>query len=432
MRLEKVFGVINDSLATYVSRKEIDECFERAFTQKRELVIYGSSKQGKTTLLNNHIKQENKVVVQCAPTLSLHDVYKTILKKLDVTIQSSTSTENEDAHKTQFNFKVKIPFIVEAGVESTSINGEKETTSETQMDVNSAQDIAEIIKKYYPDSVIILENFHYLDEKQQKLFAFDLRTFQDIDVRVVILGIWRERNRLTQYNGDLQDRIVELPVEPWEEEYLQQIISLGEKSLNIDLNDIRNEIISESFGNVGMLQELCKESCYDAHVVETQTGSPKTITYANMNNAIERITRSYASRFNRSLETFADAKPRSSPDGSKGLGIPYFFVRVILSSFTMDQLKNGLSINDLKEAIRLIHPNSDNMQFERSLTVFLNRISAYQKNHGITPSIFDYDTNSRHLSIVDPNFFFFVKHHDHYDFIDSLKLPQGYVKDKKS
>ena len=97
------------------------------------------------------------------------------------------------------------------------------------MDIDSAQDVAEILKKYFPEKIVILENFHYLEEKEQKLFAFDLRTFQDIDVRVIILGIWRERNRLTQYNGDLQDRIIELPVEPWTGEHLQEIIKLGEK-----------------------------------------------------------------------------------------------------------------------------------------------------------------------------------------------------------
>ena len=149
MRLEKVFGVINDNLSTYVSRQEIDDCFKKAFDQKRELVVYGSSKQGKTTLLNAHIKQENKIIVQCSPTITLHDIYKTILKKLEIIIQSSSSIENEDSTKTKFNFKVKIPMLAEAGMEVEKSTGERETNSELQMDVNGAQDIAEIIKNTF-------------------------------------------------------------------------------------------------------------------------------------------------------------------------------------------------------------------------------------------------------------------------------------------
>lgn len=426
MKLEKVFGVINDNLSTYVSRQEIDDCFKRTFDQKRQLVIYGSSKQGKTTLLNAHIKQEDKVIVQCSPTTSLHDIYKIILKKLEITIQSSSSIENEDSTKTKFNFKIKIPMLAEAGIKVEKSTGEKEKNSELQIDVDGAQDIAEILKKHFPNKIVILENFHYLEEKEQKLFAFDLRTFQDIDVRVVISGIWRERNRLTQYNGDLQDRIIELPVEPWSQEHLEKIIKLGEESLDIDMSEIKNSLIHESFGNVGMLQELCRECCYDAHIIET--GDPRKLTKENLQNAITKITNSYANRFHRALETFAASKPRQSQDGSQGLGMPYFFVYVILSDFDVEQIKNGLSIHDLRDKIKSIHPNYDNNRFDRALTIFLNRINACQKNHGITPSIFDYDTNLRQLSLVDPNFFFFVKHYDYREFLAGLKLPLGFPK----
>lgn len=430
MRLEKVFGVINDNLETHVSRQEIDDCVKRAFSQKRQLVIYGSSKQGKTTLLNAHIDQENKIIVQCAPSITLPDIYKTILKKLEITIQSSSSNESEDSTKIKFNFKIKIPVLAEAGMEVAKSIGASEIKSESQMDVSGAQDVAEIIKNYFPKKIIVLENFHYLGEKEQKLFAFDLRTFQDIDVRIVILGIWRERNRLTQYNGDLQDRIVELPVEPWTKEHMHEIIKLGEKSLNIDMGDIRNDLIKESFGNVGMLQELCKECCYDAQIVET--GIQIKLTHGNLQNAITKITNSYANRFHRALETFADAKPRQSSDGSQGLGMPYFFVHVVLLDFDIQQIKKGLSVYDLRDAIKAIHPNRDNSRFDRALTVFLNRITTYQKNQGITPSIFDYDTNLRRLSVVDPNFFFFLKHCNHSEFLEGLKLPLGYEKKSKN
>jgi hypothetical protein len=42
-----------------------------------------------------------------------------------------------------------------------------------------------------------------------------LTPFQELGVRFVILGVWREKNRLSQFNGDLLDRVHEVPVEPW-------------------------------------------------------------------------------------------------------------------------------------------------------------------------------------------------------------------------
>jgi hypothetical protein len=59
-----------------------------------------------------------------------------------------------------------------------------------------------------------LENFHYLPESVQKCFAFDFRAFQELGVRFIILGVWRERNRLLQFNDDLLDGVQEIPVEP--------------------------------------------------------------------------------------------------------------------------------------------------------------------------------------------------------------------------
>ena len=109
--------------------------------------------------------------------------------------------------------------------------------------------------------------------------------------------------------------------------------------------------------------------------------------------------------------------------------MPYFFVRVILSDFDALQIRNGISVYDLRDAIKKIHPNRGNKRFDRALTVFLNRIGTYQKNHGITPSTFDYDTNLRRPSMIDPNFFFFVRHYDHQEFLEGLKLPLGFTKD---
>ena len=233
---------------------------------------------------------------------------------------------------------------------------------------------------------------------------------------------------MIQYNGDLQDRVFELSVEPWEEVHLQQIMELGEKALNIDMKDVKDQIIIESFNNVGMLQEICKECCYDARVLETVPGEPKKITQANLEHAIRKIGQLYSSKFYRSLETFAYSRSRQSQEGGKGLGIPYFFIYVMLSSFSVEQIKQRISIDELRNEIKKIHPNNTNMQFDRSLTIFLNRINAYQQNHGIVPSVFDFDSNSKRLSITDPNFYFFIKHYDHQEFLNGLKKPQGYEK----
>jgi len=184
-----------------------------------------------------------------------------------------------------------------------------------------------------------LENFHYLNEQEQEAFSYDLRTFQDIDVRVIILGIWRERNRLTQYNGDLQDRIVELPVEPWENYHLMQIISLGEHSLNIDMSNVRDSILNESFGNVGVLQELCRKCCYIAGIVET--GSKRNVLSEHLAKAILENVDDYASRFHRSLETLLLLNLDNLKMVVREWECRFFSYRFFFHHFTLMKLDKG-------------------------------------------------------------------------------------------
>ena len=177
MIVDHVFGAITGKLATYVLRKHIDEYFKRALLQKRQIIVYGSSGQGKTTLLNTHITYEQKITIQCSPSVNLSDIYKMILQKIDATIQSSSSNEDTDTHTTRFNFNIKLPIIAESEIEITSEKGNKSKTTEVELNISNAQDVAELLKKHFPNKIVILENFYCLDERVQKLFAFDLRIF---------------------------------------------------------------------------------------------------------------------------------------------------------------------------------------------------------------------------------------------------------------
>lgn len=49
MKLHDVFGVSRDPVASYIERVEVDDALKEALAGTRQIVIYGSSKQGKTS-----------------------------------------------------------------------------------------------------------------------------------------------------------------------------------------------------------------------------------------------------------------------------------------------------------------------------------------------------------------------------------------------
>jgi len=121
-------------------------------------------------------------------------------------------------------------------------------------DVNDLQFICEIIKA--SDRKVVIEDFHYLTTNAQRELAHDLKAMWDYGVYIVIVGVWIRRNYLTYLNPDLAGRITEVSVY-WNDDDLRAVVRKGCSALNVAISPkIVAGIISDSFGNVGLLQTL--------------------------------------------------------------------------------------------------------------------------------------------------------------------------------
>ena len=110
-------------------------------------------------------------------------------------------------------------------------------------------------------------------------------------MRFVILGVWREKNRLTQFNGDLQDRIIEVPVEPWSTSEFREVIRIGSEQLNISISDeIQGRLIESAFDSIGVVQELVKGVCTGAGVEVRQHEQNKIDDPKLLEVAVEKKT----------------------------------------------------------------------------------------------------------------------------------------------
>lgn len=309
----------------------------------------------------------------------------------------------------------------EAGVSGKG-EGEKSRTRHyktVEYNLSLAQDITEILQEINFDKFIVLDNFHYLSDDVQKQFAIDLRNFQDKDIRFIILGIWRERNRLLQFNGDLQDRVIEVAVEPWEKNDLRKVIDKGSTILNVDLSELADKMITDSFDSVGVLQELLKESCEAADVSETANEKVK-ITDEHLQNAICRKLEDYSNRHMRAFETFA-YQGRKTRDGQVPLFIPYYFLQVLLKS-DFNAVIKGLRRDYIHEQIAKIHHRPSDVRYS-DMSNFLHSITNYQAVRKIVPPLFDYDQGIRTLKIIDSTLYFFLRNCNREEVLSSITAP---------
>ena len=76
-----VFGISRELPLNYVTRPSADEFLVNNLTRDKHLVIYGSSKQGKTSLRKHCLEDSDYIVIHCSNKWSLSDIHAAILQE---------------------------------------------------------------------------------------------------------------------------------------------------------------------------------------------------------------------------------------------------------------------------------------------------------------------------------------------------------------
>lgn len=417
--IKSVFGVRKDMVKSYVDRKSVDDKFIAALNDDKHIVVYGASKQGKSALVKKHLKEKQYVTVNCSTQMVTKDIYQSILRQIGVRIETSyEKTKEHNAEMTvKTGFKAILPFLGNANVSGEGILGDsnKSTVSETAIEFNLelAQDICEVLKTCKFDKWVLIENFHYLDNEIQQLFAVDLRIFQDMGYKFIILGIWRERNRLMQFNRDLMDRLIEIPVEPWTKEDFAAVIKKGTDILKITIcPELIEKIEENGFGNIGIVQELCKNICLCA--LEKDSNFSEIEDEELLEKAILDKVEDYSASHMRSFETLANSSIYKN-----GLYMPYHLIKIIVNYGT-DKLVNGIP----KKELQTLFNNINEKEVRASdITHLLNNLANLQLKCKISPPLFDYDGVGRQLRVIDSTLLFFLKFRNGNEILDDISNP---------
>jgi hypothetical protein len=428
--LEDVFGVSAKPVKSYVERNDVDQRFLEALVSDKEVIVYGSSKQGKTALVSKHLPYADNILVSLTPKMTVLDIYQIILGKAGVRLSAGVtdrrSTEANVGVSTKFKALLPLFGSGEAGVNGgvKAGSGAEEKYEEVPINLELPQHVADLLERVGSKKWVILENFHYLSDEAQKQFAFDLRAFQELGVRFVILGVWREKNRMAQFNGDLLDRIYETPVEPWTETDFRRVVEMGSTELNIEIEPaLIDAAIRASFSSIGVFQELLKGLCLEAGVTESRPGSKRMIADAGaLAKAVAVKANDYAARHQRALEAIAAGHASGGAKGDNTpLYLPYYLVRVILEG-GYEGIAGGMRRADLHDRIRAIHHRGDDVRGS-DMSNLLGGLANLQAVKSISPPIIDYDSQNRLLQVVDSTFYFFIRNANLKEILDLIPNP---------
>lgn len=422
--LKNVFGIRSHQIESYTERTAVDGAFAEALEGDHHIVVYGSSKQGKTSLRVKHLDTDKCVVFRCGPRTEISAIYMSILRqeKVKINIHETRTFSGKAAAKAQFTYSAKLPLFSSSmgGEASGELGAALERYSEhVAFDLGEAQSVGELLQEMNFRKFIVLENFHYLARDVQRDLARDLKTFHEIGVRFIILGIWREANMLMIHNPDLQDRVTEIPVEPWHADDFDKVIDVGCRYLNISIvRDVLARFKYEAFGNVGMLQEFLRLYCEIHGVTETQEGHLELVSNAQATEVFERKLADQKTQFINCLGTIAG---KSRTDHKDPLLLPYYLVR-ILCTLKLDEIRDGIHKQRLLECIREMHHREHKDAIRgNDITHLLNSLQQLQVDLG-TPFLY-YDANMRRLRLVDTRHFFVLNRANREELLGEIPFP---------
>lgn len=418
-KLNDVFGVARDLPLNYGIRDNVDGRLVEALTRDQHIVVYGSSKQGKTCLRKHNLQADDYIVVTCSNKWTLAQLHSAILKGAGYVVENSTTRTVSGESKISAKLAGKIAFLGsgvngESGVEKNSAQETGVETQPMELDPSDVNDIIDALTQAACKSFIVLEDFHYLPEETQKDFAVALKAFhEDSKYCFIVVGVWKDENRLAQFNGDLIGRVVAIDADKWTSDELSEVIESGEQLLNISFAPaFKEKLLDGCFDSIFVVQESCRKACEDAGIWETQA-TPTPVT-ADADLLIRDAVDAHSARYNAFILNFSLGFQTTELQMYRWLLWP------VLNADVTD-LERGLKYGDLRIAINDEHPDAPINA--GNITQALSSTASLQTKLNVKPLILDYNQTSRMLNVVDRSFLIWLQHQDRKDLLAIAELP---------
>lgn len=202
--------------------------------------VIGPSKTGKTVLCEKLIPLERQVLMTGKEFDEGIDFWSVIAKKIGMSMYG------------EFEENYEIP-----------TSEKSQGTSYKKVFVTHK----DAVVKYFLDNdkVLILDDFHYASQDNQKAAAYYLKDVIRVGFKAIIISLPHRADDIIRLNPDLSGRMDCIELAPWSNEDLRKISRIGFEKLNIYLpTEIEDIMLSESLSSPSLMQRIC---LYTARVV---------------------------------------------------------------------------------------------------------------------------------------------------------------------
>ena len=165
-----------------------------------------------------------------------------------------------------------------------------------------------------PFGIVIIDDFHRLNEIAQKNIADKMKHLADIsdcNNKLIVIGINQAGKRLIEFGLDLATRIEIVKFEANSIEKVLELIELGENALNITIK-CKQKIAEAANGSFYMAQELSTNACLQCGLL--QSSAQKMDINISAEDVIDDVFQKMDIKFNAIISKFA-VGPRFRKEG---------------------------------------------------------------------------------------------------------------------
>ena len=416
LQLGQVFG--GSSYANPLSYivRDVERNFCRALKDDKYevLVIYGTSKQGKSSLRRNVLPNDSCTFVTASQEVTREAIYREALN--GVGASAKTTRESTSSVEKKFSIEINAPswlmldklFGFGASAERERKNGV--TTEEVEVDLSLAAAVARIYAKHGGRKPIVIDNFHHIDPDLQAQIATDIRAFAEYGIKFVMLGTWKAQNYIQKKNTDLIGRVCALSIEPWTDSDLSRVIDAGESLLNIKFSpNVRTGQLQRCTGNIALLHEIAQLYLLSLGI----SGRCENLTGISDEYSFRQACRSVADGvLQHQIEAFQEIAKIGEPWNDANKTRMYWILRAFLSDQRSTHL-DGVDFARLYERIASLltaEGHSETISKAVAMKLLKKDLISSQQKFLQTP-IIGYDATADRLVTMDSWALFIIRLH---------------------
>lgn len=305
-----VFTPTRPARIAFVERDSVnDKLVNSLTTPGKQIVVYGHSGTGKTTLLVNKLTQlyENHITTRCMKGLKFDQLILDAFDQLapyyiqerQFILKSTTGVDLGATYK-----------MLQAKITSSLSRDESEKQSRILPPQLTPQTLGRFLGAQR--ACWVLEDFHKIDESEKEKLSQLMKVFMDLsdeypDLKIIALGAVDTARQVVDYDPEMRNRVAEIQVSLMTEKEVMAIIEKGERALNIKFSAAIKQLVSRhSNGLASVCHHLCLNMCNAAGINETISGDAIQLTRDHCESAVkmyvEEASDSVKSAFDKALK----------------------------------------------------------------------------------------------------------------------------------